>query len=149
MGTLQVDNIKSTTIAENVESPIKLSGNTYTLGPNGTFPSGHIIQVQSTNWNDGNQIYDTGEITETLSYGFEYRFDLKDAHGLSLTGSFVELTNEQVWINNADDPRYFDSHLIDYSFYNLGLKYRINMLSNLEFKHYISLSCRKSMGFSC
>jgi hypothetical protein len=85
----------------------------------------------------------SSEITETLSYGFEYRFDLKDAHGLSLTGSFVELTNEQVWINNADDPRYFDSHLIDYSFYNLGLKYRINMLSNLEFKqgfHYKHLS---------
>ncbi len=68
MGTLQVDNIKSTTIAENVESPIKLSGNTYTLGPNGTFPAGHIIQVQSTNWLDTNQTSNTGEITETLGY---------------------------------------------------------------------------------
>ena len=69
MGTLQVDNIKSTTIAENVESPIKLSGNTYTLGPNGTFPAGHIIQVQSTNWLDTNTTSNTGEITETLGYG--------------------------------------------------------------------------------
>ena len=43
MGTLQVDNIKSTTIAENVASPITLSGNNATLTNNVVFPAGHVI----------------------------------------------------------------------------------------------------------
>ena len=47
MGTLQVDNIKSTTIAENVASPITLSGNNATLTNNVFFPAGHIINMAS------------------------------------------------------------------------------------------------------
>ena len=47
MGTLQVDNIKSTTIAENVASPITLSGNNVTLTNNVFFPAGHIINMAS------------------------------------------------------------------------------------------------------
>ena len=47
MGTLQVDNIKSTTIAENVASPITLSGNNANLTNSVTFPTGHILQVKT------------------------------------------------------------------------------------------------------
>ena len=32
------------------------------------FPAGHVLQVQSTNWSNTNQIGDTGEITETTAY---------------------------------------------------------------------------------
>ena len=47
MGTLQVDNIKSTTIAENEASPITLSGNNANLTNSVTFPTGHILQVKT------------------------------------------------------------------------------------------------------
>jgi len=39
-----------------------------TLGSGVTFPAGHILQVQSTNWSNTNQIGDTGEISETTAY---------------------------------------------------------------------------------
>jgi hypothetical protein len=39
-----------------------------TIASNVVFPAGHVLQVQSTNWNNSNQISDTGNITETLSY---------------------------------------------------------------------------------
>jgi hypothetical protein len=45
MGTLKVDNIKSTTITENAASPITLSGDNATLSSNVNFPAGHIIQT--------------------------------------------------------------------------------------------------------
>ena len=47
MGTLQVDNIKSNTIAENVASPITLSGNNANLTNSVTFTTGHILQVKT------------------------------------------------------------------------------------------------------
>ena len=39
-----------------------------TIASNVVFPSGHVLQVQSTNWSNTNQIGDAGAITETLSY---------------------------------------------------------------------------------
>ena len=55
MGTLQVDNIKSTTIAENVASPITLSGNNANLTNSVTFPTGHILQVKVFNGKTGGE----------------------------------------------------------------------------------------------
>ena len=76
MGTLQVDNIKSTTITENVASPITLSGNNATLTSNVVFPAGHVIDVQSNFinpagshviTNSGNQATNSDSLTNVLT----------------------------------------------------------------------------------
>ena len=42
---------------------------TGTLGSGVTFPAGHVLQVQSTNWSNTNQINSsTGSVTETTAY---------------------------------------------------------------------------------
>ncbi len=76
-------------------------------------------------------------ITEVNSYGLKYDFDIKDAHGLNMSASFINKKNDQIWINTPENLQYFSFQLLDYSYYNLELGYHIHLHENLKFNQSI------------
>ncbi|MEE9374359.1 MAG: hypothetical protein V3V00_14990 [Saprospiraceae bacterium] len=90
----------------------------------------------------------SSSVSEYSSYGFEYEFDVKSAQQLKLTVSKNKNVNEQIWINSANNSQYFSFQLLDYSFYNISMKYRIFILNNLSFSQGISYLYLQDIGIS-
>ena len=108
MGTLQVDNIKSTTIAENVASPITLSGNNANLTNSVVFPAGHVVKTQRYNTSEQTNITATSFNTSKTIGSFAFTPQFASSNILLLASVIADTDSSGAYVfmdfyKNASD----------------------------------------------